>query len=127
MDQEPQVLHLISAVQVFKQKLKNVLSEHQNAVVEVKFEGVAAASLVQNRNMEAELDLRRDVLSMKTNRREKEQHNHTLMRELQLVGAAPAPPPHRPLPLCEGLLWFSTEAPGGADGAGQQLRPEDQR
>lgn len=94
------MLHLVFAVQVFKQKLKNVLSEHHNAMAEVKSEGVAAASLVQNRNMEVELDLRRDVLSMKANRREKEQHNHTLMRELQLVGAAPAPPPERSLHVC---------------------------
>ncbi|XP_011617072.2 dynein regulatory complex subunit 4-like [Takifugu rubripes] len=68
----------------FKQKLKNVLSEQHNATAEMKMEGVATAMLVQNRNMEVELGLRRDIHSLNTNQREKEQHTQNSFRELQL-------------------------------------------
>ncbi|XP_011610972.1 dynein regulatory complex subunit 4 isoform X1 [Takifugu rubripes] len=71
-------------ITVFKQKLKNVLSEQQNAMAKMKMEGVATAMLVQNRNMEAELGLRRDVSSLHANCREKEHHTHNSLRELQL-------------------------------------------
>lgn len=87
---EPQVFHWIFAVQEFKQKLKNVLSEQHNAMAEMKMEGVATAMLVQNRNMEVELGLRRDVHSLNANQREKEQHTQNSFRELQLVRAASA-------------------------------------
>lgn len=83
---------LIFAAQVFKQKLKNVLSEQHDAMTEMKMEGVAAALLVQNRNMEAELGLRRNVHSLHANQREKEQHTHNSFRELQLVRAASVSP-----------------------------------
>eukprot|EP00066_Takifugu_rubripes_P027806 XP_011617072.1 PREDICTED: growth arrest-specific protein 8-like [Takifugu rubripes] len=81
---EPQAFHWIFAVQEFKQKLKNVLSEQHNATAEMKMEGVATAMLVQNRNMEVELGLRRDIHSLNTNQREKEQHTQNSFRELQL-------------------------------------------
>ncbi|XP_056892031.1 dynein regulatory complex subunit 4-like isoform X3 [Takifugu flavidus] len=71
-------------ITVFKQKLKNVVSEQQNAMAKMKMEGVATAMLVQNRNMEAELGLRRDVSSLHANCREKEHHTHNSLRELQL-------------------------------------------
>uniref|UniRef100_H2S8F3 Uncharacterized protein n=1 Tax=Takifugu rubripes TaxID=31033 RepID=H2S8F3_TAKRU len=69
----------------FKQKLKNVLSEQHNATAEMKMEGVATAMLVQNRNMEVELGLRRDIHSLNTNQREKEQHTQNSFRELQRI------------------------------------------
>lgn len=78
---------------MFKQKLKNVLSEQHDAMTEMKMEGVAAALLVQNRNMEAELGLRRNIHSLHANQREKEQRTHNSFRELQLVRAASVPPP----------------------------------
>lgn len=86
------MFHWIFAVQVFKQKLKNVLSEQHNTMAQMKMEGVATAMLVQNRNMEAELGLRRDVYSLHASCRKKEHHAHNSLRELQLVRAASASP-----------------------------------
>lgn len=85
--QEP---HWISAAQVFKQKLKNVLWEQHNAMTEMKMDGVAAASLLQSRNTQAEFHLRMEVHSLQTSCRETEQHSQNFFRELQLVRAAPA-------------------------------------
>lgn len=102
---DQQQLHSISAAQVFRQKLKNVLSEHHNDTSEMKLDGVAAASLLQDRNTQEEFHLRMDVQSLQSNRREKDQHSQNLFRELQLVRAAPASGSglpqsvHTPLPL----------------------------
>uniref|UniRef100_H3CAM5 Dynein regulatory complex subunit 4 n=1 Tax=Tetraodon nigroviridis TaxID=99883 RepID=H3CAM5_TETNG len=71
-------------ISVFKQKLKNVLSEHQDAMTEVKMDGVAAASLLQSSNTQAEFHLRMEVHGLQSNRREKEQHSQNFFRELQL-------------------------------------------
>ena len=84
------MLHWISATQVFKQKLKNVLSEQHNAMTEMKIDGLAAVSLLQNRNTHAEFCLRMEVHGLQTDCREREQHSQNFFRELQLVGAASA-------------------------------------
>lgn len=90
MENQQQGRHRVFAAQVFKQKLKNVLSEHHSAMTEMKMDGVAAASLIQSRNTQAEFQLRMEVGSLQTHRREKEQHSQNFFRELQLVRAASA-------------------------------------
>lgn len=90
MEKQQQELDRLFAAQVFKQKLKNVLSEHHNTMTEMKMDGVAAASLVQSRNTQAEFQLRMEVHNLQSNRREKEQHSQNFFRELQLVRAASA-------------------------------------
>lgn len=89
-------------------------------------EGVAATALLHGNKTQEELLLRMEVHSLQSHRREKEQHSQKLLRELQLVraaaGAGSSAPPARP-----SHLLLPTEAPGGADGGGQQLRQDDQR
>lgn len=72
-------------VQVYKQKLKHVLSEHHNVVAELKIDGVAASSLIQNQHREAELELRKDIQAQQAEFREKECYNQNCLEELQLV------------------------------------------
>jgi len=76
---------LLVAFQVYKQKLKHVLSEQHNTVSQLKMEGVSSSSLVQNQHTESELALRRDVQGLQADRREKKLHNESCVKELELV------------------------------------------
>uniref|UniRef100_A0A3B4WFE4 Dynein regulatory complex subunit 4 n=1 Tax=Seriola lalandi dorsalis TaxID=1841481 RepID=A0A3B4WFE4_SERLL len=62
-------------ITVYKQKLKHVLFEHHNAVSELKTDGVASASLIQNQHTRSELELQRDVQGLEAELREKKLHN----------------------------------------------------
>lgn len=72
-------------VQVYKQKLKRVLSEHHNATSGLKMDSVAASSLTLNQHTEAELGLRREVHGLQVDFREKQRHNQNCTKELKLV------------------------------------------
>uniref|UniRef100_A0A3Q3FJL8 Dynein regulatory complex subunit 4 n=1 Tax=Kryptolebias marmoratus TaxID=37003 RepID=A0A3Q3FJL8_KRYMA len=68
---------------VYKQKLKHVLSEQHSTVSELKMAAVSSSSMVQNQNMEAELGLCRDVQNLQADRREKEFHEESSIKELK--------------------------------------------
>ncbi|MEQ2205169.1 hypothetical protein XENOCAPTIV_027448, partial [Xenoophorus captivus] len=69
---------------VYKQKLKHVLSEQHNTAFEVRMDAVSSSSLLQNRNMESELRLRREVQDLQADRREKRLQEHSSMKQLKL-------------------------------------------
>ncbi|XP_023259221.1 growth arrest-specific protein 8 [Seriola lalandi dorsalis] len=71
-------------ITVYKQKLKHVLFEHHNAVSELKTDGVASASLIQNQHTRSELELQRDVQGLEAELREKKLHNDSCIKELKL-------------------------------------------
>lgn len=115
----------MGGVQVYKQKLKHVLSEQHNTTSGLKMDGVAASSLIQNQQTEAELGLRREVHGLQADFREEERHNLNCIKELKLVGLGSGLHlavvscflPTTDLP----SFCFSTETPGGVDGTGKQL------
>lgn len=74
-----------SCVQVYKQKLKHVLSEHHNTVSELKMDEVAASSLIQNKHTETELGLRKNAHGLQADLREKQLQNENCIKELKLV------------------------------------------
>lgn len=70
---------------MYKQKLKHVLSEHHNTVSELKMDGVATSSLIQNKHTESELRLRKDTHGLQADLREKQLQNENCIKELKLV------------------------------------------
>lgn len=79
--------------QVYKQKLKHVLSEQQDVISEIKNDAAAATTLDQNQKSEAELDLRRLIQAQQANVREKRSQEANNIKELKLV----RPHPHQQL------------------------------
>ncbi|XP_040891362.1 dynein regulatory complex subunit 4 isoform X2 [Toxotes jaculatrix] len=72
-------------ISVYKQKLKHVLSEQHNTISELKMDGVASTSLVQNQHTQSELRLRKDVHGLQADCREKRLQNETCIKELKLT------------------------------------------
>lgn len=77
--------HVLVGVQVYKQKLKHVLSEHHNVSSEMKMDGVASTTLIQNQHTVSELGLQREARGLQADLREKKLHNETYIKELKLV------------------------------------------
>ncbi|XP_026179652.1 dynein regulatory complex subunit 4-like [Mastacembelus armatus] len=71
-------------ITVYKQKLKHVLSEHHNTITELKMDGTASSSLIQNQHTESELGLRRDVHGLREDFRERRLQNQNCIKELRL-------------------------------------------
>lgn len=71
--------------QIYKQKLKHVLSEQHNIVSEMKMDTVSFVSMVQDQNTEMELGLRRDVQNLQMDRREMKFNKECSIAELKLV------------------------------------------
>lgn len=71
--------------QVYKQKLKHVLSEQHNTETQLKTDGAAASSLVQKQHMGSELRLREDTQGLKADLREKQHQNQNCIMDLKLV------------------------------------------
>ncbi|XP_016519847.1 growth arrest-specific protein 8-like isoform X1 [Poecilia formosa] len=83
----------LSDFQVYKQKMKHVLSEQHNAVSEVKTDAVTSRSLQQKQNTDLELDLRRQLRNLQMDNREKRLQEHSSIKMLKLVrrqSSAPA-------------------------------------
>lgn len=122
--------HRMPRPQVYKQKLKHVLSEHQSTTCGLKKDAAAERSLIQNQNAEAELRLQNEMHDLQADFREKKHHDQIVISELKLVSlglrllhtAAVVPE----VSLCL-MCWFSTETPDGAHGIGKRLRHQDQR
>ncbi|KAM8772135.1 dynein regulatory complex subunit 4-like [Acanthopagrus schlegelii] len=71
-------------ITVYKQKLKHVLSEHHNVSSEMKMDGVASTTLIQNQHTVSELGLQRETHGLQADLQEKKLHNETYIKELKL-------------------------------------------
>ncbi|KAM3623799.1 uncharacterized protein V6R79_015687 [Siganus canaliculatus] len=71
-------------ITVYKQKLKNVMSEHHNMTTEMKMDNMGAASLAQNQHRESELELRREIHGLQADLREKKLNGDNCVKELKL-------------------------------------------
>lgn len=76
-------------VQVYKRKLKHVLSEQHNAITELKMEDVSASSLVEKKHVQSEIALHRNVQGLQAELTEKKFHIESHVKALQLVSRCP--------------------------------------
>lgn len=76
-------------VQVYKRKLKHVLSEQHNAITELKMEAVSASSLVERKHVQSEIALHRNVQGLQAELTEKKFHIESHIKALQLVRRCP--------------------------------------
>lgn len=76
---------MVSGFQVYKQKMKHVLTEQHNAVSAVKTDAVTSRSLQQKQNTELELDLRRQLRDLQMDNKEKRLQEHSSIKMLKLV------------------------------------------
>ena len=74
-------------LQVYKQKVKHLLYEHQNNISELKGESTVALKLAQDENRSNELDLRKDKRSLKVELKEQELAHEDVIKNLKKVGA----------------------------------------
>lgn len=75
-----------SCPQVYKQKVKHLLYEHQNNLTEMKAEGTVAMKLAQKEHQAQEGTLRRDTRALKVELKEQELANEVAVKNLRLVG-----------------------------------------
>ncbi|XP_076848671.1 dynein regulatory complex subunit 4 [Brachyhypopomus gauderio] len=71
-------------IKVYKQKVKHLLYEHQNNIVELKTEGVVATKLMQKEHADLETELRKGIRSLKVDNKEKELSDEHLLKTLKL-------------------------------------------
>ena len=71
--------------QVYKQKVKHLLYEHQNNISELKGESTVALKLAQDENRSNELDLRKDKRSLKVELKEQELAHEDVIKNLKKV------------------------------------------
>jgi hypothetical protein len=72
-------------IQVYKQKVKHLLYEHQNNIAELKAEKAAALELAQKENRHNEQDLRTDKRSLKVELKEQEFSHEDVIKNLKKV------------------------------------------
>uniref|UniRef100_A0A1A7Z505 Dynein regulatory complex subunit 4 n=1 Tax=Iconisemion striatum TaxID=60296 RepID=A0A1A7Z505_9TELE len=70
-------------ITVYKQKLKHVLSEHQNTVSEMKMDTVSSALLVQNQDVDSELELHKGLQNFQADFWEKQTREGISIGELR--------------------------------------------
>ncbi|XP_031590619.1 dynein regulatory complex subunit 4-like [Oreochromis aureus] len=71
-------------IEVYKRKLKHVLSEQHNAITELKMEAVSASSLVERKHVQSEIALHRNVQGLQAELTEKKFHIESHIKALQL-------------------------------------------
>lgn len=71
--------------QVYKQKVKHLLYEHQNNISELKAESVCAIKLAQDDHRSNETDLRKDKRALKVDLKEKELSHEDYIKNLKKV------------------------------------------
>lgn len=74
--------------QVYKQKVKHLLYEHQNNLTELRTEGTVSMKLAQKDHRAQELELRRDMRSLKVELKEQELANEVVVKGLRMVCGA---------------------------------------
>ena len=73
-------------LQVYKQKVKHLLYEHQNNISELKAGSTVALKLAQDDNRNQEKDLRKDKRSLKVELKEQELSHEDVIKNLKKVG-----------------------------------------
>lgn len=76
-----------SRLQVYKQKVKHLLYEHQNNLTEMKAEGTVVMKLAQKEHRTQEGALRKDMRALKAELKEQELASEVVVKNLRLVGA----------------------------------------
>lgn len=66
--------------------MKHLLYEHQNNLTELKAEGTVAMKLVQKDHRYQEMELRKDMRTLKVELKEQELANEMVVKNLRLVG-----------------------------------------
>ena len=80
------IIHsLLLYEQVYKQKVKHLLYEHQNNISELKAESTVALKLAQDDHRSDELDLRRDKRSLKVELKEQQLSHEDVIKDLKKV------------------------------------------
>lgn len=74
-------------IKVYKQKVKHLLYEHQNNLVEVKTEGTVVMKLAQKEHHAQEGALRKDMRVLKVELKEQELANEVVIKNLRLKQA----------------------------------------
>lgn len=72
-------------LQVYKQKVKHLLYEHQNNLTELKTEGTVAMKLAQKEHRMQEGALRKDMRVLKVELKEQELASEVVVKNLRLV------------------------------------------
>lgn len=75
----------VFVVQVYKQKVKHLLYEHQNNIAELKAEGTVSLKLAQDGHSTKELDLRKDKRALKVELKEQELSHEDVIKNLKIV------------------------------------------
>ena len=76
---------LINHFQVYKQKVKHLLYEHQNNVSELKGQGAVAIKLAQDEHRGNEMELRKDKRALKVSLKEQELSHEEIIKNLKKV------------------------------------------
>ncbi|XP_054025837.1 dynein regulatory complex subunit 4 isoform X2 [Dryobates pubescens] len=71
-------------IKVYKQKVKHLLHEHQDNLAELKVEGVVSMKRAQENHWAQELELRKDVRSLKVELKEQELAREVLVKDMNL-------------------------------------------
>ncbi|KAK3570963.1 hypothetical protein QTP86_031235 [Hemibagrus guttatus] len=71
-------------IRVYKQKVKHLLYEQQNSIVELKTEGVVATKLLEKEQADLENELRRGMRNLKVDLKEHEFSNENYIKNLKL-------------------------------------------
>ena len=71
--------------QVYKQKVKHLLYEHQNNIAELKAEGSVALKLVQDNHSGMEMDQRKDKRGLKVELKEQELSHEDVIKSFKMV------------------------------------------
>lgn len=75
--------------QVYKQKVKHLLYEHQNNISELKAESTVALKLAQDEHRSNELDLRKDKRTLKVEIKEQQLSHEDVIKNLKKVSKYP--------------------------------------
>ncbi|KFV70341.1 Growth arrest-specific protein 8, partial [Dryobates pubescens] len=71
-------------IKVYKQEVKHLLHEHQDNLAELKVEGVVSMKRAQENHWAQELELRKDVRSLKVELKEQELAREVLVKDMNL-------------------------------------------
>lgn len=70
-------------IKVYKQKVKHLLYEHQNNIVELKADGLVSLKLAQDEHRDDEQDLRKDKRALKIELKEQELAHEDIVKNLK--------------------------------------------
>lgn len=76
----------LACFQVYKQKVKHLLYEHQENLSELKAEGTLSMKRAQKDHWAQEAELRKEMRSLKVDLKEQELANEVVVKNLRLVG-----------------------------------------